>query len=156
LGLLLAVIGIKGFQFSLPSQCPFNVALGSTEPIMYCPFTVEYLLGNMLEERLTSHYKVMKTFGLLSMLMAKDLESCCQSSCQIVARVVVKGVRSESFCQSDCCQRAAVRGLRPVKLLLEWLHSENICPRASVRVGAVSDQLSEAFCQSGFYQWENQ
>jgi len=84
---------------------------------MYCPVTVEYLLGNILEEQLqgeTSHYKVMETFGLLRMLMAKDLESRCQSSCQIVARVDVKGVRSESFCQSDCCQRAAVRGLLPM------------------------------------------
>jgi len=66
--------------------------------------------------------------------MANSLESCDQSSCQVVFRVVVKGLLSEGFCQSGRCQRAAVRGLL----------SEGICQRAAVR-----GHLSEGICQSG-------
>ena len=61
-----------------------------------------------------------KTFCSLSMVMANSLESCDQSSCQVVFRVVVKGLLSEGFCQSGRCQRAAVRGL-----LSEWQLSES-------------------------------
>jgi hypothetical protein len=51
----------------------------------------------------------------------------------MVVRVVVKGLLSEGFCQSDRCQRAAVRASVRV---------------VAVRVAAVGELLSEGFCQS--------
>ena len=52
---------------------------------------------------------MIKTFCPLSMVMAHSLESCCLSGCQIVVRVVVRGLLSEWLlsewcCQSGCCQ----------------------------------------------------
>jgi hypothetical protein len=55
----------------------------------------------------------------------------------MVVRVVVTGLLSEGFCQSDRCQRAAVRASIRV---------------AAVRVAAVGELLSQGFCQSGCCQ----
>jgi len=68
---------------------------------------------------------MMKTFCSPSMVMANSLESRCQSRCQVVVRVVVKGLLSVGFCQSGCCQsgcchRASVRGF-----LSKWPLSES-------------------------------
>jgi len=66
--------------------------------------------------------------------MAISFEGRCQSSCQMVVRVCVRGLQSEGVCQSHRCPRAAVRA--SVRL-------------AAVRVAAVGELLSEGFCQSG-------
>jgi len=51
-GLVLALIGIKGFRYSLKTGCPFNMVLQLPKQSFIVALTVEYLLGNMLEERL--------------------------------------------------------------------------------------------------------
>jgi hypothetical protein len=55
----------------------------------------------------------------------------------MVVRGVVKGLLSKGFCQSDRCQRAAVKSSIRV---------------AAVRVAAVRELLSEGFCHSGRWQ----
>ena len=79
----------------------------------------------------------MQNFSLPSMVMVNSLESVCQSSCQVVVSVVVKGLLSEGFNQSDCGQRAAVR-------------ASDIL--AAVGVNAVRELLLEGFCQSRWCQ----
>jgi hypothetical protein len=66
-------------------------------------------------------------------LFGESLSEQLSDGCQMVVRVVVKGLLSEGFCQSDRCQRAAVRASVRV---------------AAVRVAAVGELLSEGFCQS--------
>ena len=63
---------------------------------------------------------MIKTVCPLSMVMAHSLESCCLSGCQIVVRVVVRGLLSEwllsewccqsGCCQSGCCQSGCCQG----------------------------------------------
>jgi len=73
---------------------------------------------------------MMKTFCSLNMVMPNALKSHCQTSCHNVVRDVVKGLPSEGFTASGCCQRATVRV-------------------AAVRGAAVRELLSEGFSQSG-------
>jgi hypothetical protein len=77
---------------------------------------------------------MIKTFCSPSMVMANSLESCCQSSCQIVVRVVVRELLSE-------------------RLLSEWLLSEGFCWSGCCQSSCCqSGGCQSGCCKSGCYQ----
>jgi hypothetical protein len=106
-GLVLALIGSKGFRFSITLQCPFNIILASSETIVYCRHHFRVLEEWLLVQ--IRHLYMMKTLCSPNLLRATSFDSRCQHSTQVVVRVVVKGLLSEGFCQSDSGQRAADR-----------------------------------------------
>jgi hypothetical protein len=78
------------------------------KPSFIVALTVEYLLGDMLKRAVTS-----RDFPLLNdedflftehghgKLFGESLSEQLSDGCQMVVRLVVKGLLSEGFCQSD-------------------------------------------------------
>jgi len=146
-GFILVSIDIKGFHFGFTSWCLLNWFLQVPKQLYIDTLTADYLLGNLLKERLLVeifHCLMMKSFCPLNMVMANISKSHCQSSCKVIVRFVVKGLLSEGFCQSCCCWRASVRWL-----LSEWLLSGSYFQRVCITVATIRELLSEGFCQSG-------
>ena len=81
-----------------------------------------------------SHFWIIKTLCSPSMVMANSLESHCQSSCQIVVRVVIRELLSERLLSEW--------------LLSEWLLSEGFCLSGCYQ----SSCCQRGCCQSGCCQ----
>ena len=126
-------VGIKGFRYSLMSQCPFNMVLARTETIVYCRLDCRVLARRYAWRVVTSRDFALlndKDFlftqhghgKLFGESLSERLSDCCHSCCQRASvRAAVVRVAAVKV--------AAVRGLLlerllSERLLSEWLQSE--------------------------------
>jgi len=136
-GLVLALIGIKGFWFDLSSQYPFNIVLASTTNIGHSRLDCRVLAGWYAWSKLTS-----RDFTLLNI---EDFLSTEHGHGKLFGESLSEWL---SGCCQSCRQWAVVRGHLSEWLLSELLLSESFCQRASVGVVAVASLLSKGCCQS--------
>jgi len=155
LGLILVLIGFKGFQFCLTLQSPFNMTLVCTETLIsyhlnYLVSAVWYSYRSLTSRNCVPRHN--KDFlspehshgKLIREPLSKWLSGCCQSCCQ---RAAVRWLLSEwllpqGFLQSGYYQSQGNLRLSVRALLLEWLlslllPSERYCQRAAVKAAAV-------------------
>jgi len=110
------------------SLCHFNAVLASTDTIVYGWLDCRVLAGRYACRALTNSDSALlnnEDFCEQSMVMANSLECRCQSGCQIVVRVVVRGLLSE---------RLLSEWLLSEWLLSEWLQSESQSGWSEVKV----------------------
>ena len=154
-----ACIGIQWCWFSSTSRSHFNMALASTETIVYCRLDCRLLAGRYAWcavsgwdfSLFNDEHVLFPEHGhgiLFGESLSEQLSDRCQSLCQ---RAAVRGLLSEWLLSEYC-----IRDLLSEWLLSQCLLSECFGQRASVRVVAVRELLSGGFWQSGCCQSQSQ